>query len=148
MLIKRRQVLAAAVLFPVFASGAAFGSTPEDAAIASLVAEWHAGADADWVEAHADETFLRPMPSGQMWTKADQVKWLRDRPAAPPGVKAVLSDLRLRFFGETAVATGLASLVGSDGATLDRNVFTDVYVRRGRDWRLVSAQRTQVQPAK
>lgn len=53
-----------------------------------------------------------------------------------------LSDLRVRQFGNTAVVTGLNTVIGKQHAWLARLRFTDVFVRRVGAWRAVSAQET------
>jgi hypothetical protein len=58
----------------------------------------------------------------------------------------VLSDLRVRFYGKTAVVTGRSKTkwrAGDDGA-IDQDRFTDVFVKRNGRWYLVAGQTTRI----
>jgi hypothetical protein len=89
------------------------------------------------------DDFVRPMPNGQIWGKAEQIAWLRDRPA-PPGFTGKTERLDVRIYGEAAVATGIAVILDPAGNEVDRTIFTDVYAKRGGTWLMVSAQRGPV----
>jgi ketosteroid isomerase-like protein len=55
-------------------------------------------------------------------------------------------DIRIRNFGDTAIATGLAIVKGQSkqGAIACEFRYTRVYVRRPQGWRLVAFQGTQL----
>jgi ketosteroid isomerase-like protein len=55
-------------------------------------------------------------------------------------------DSRLRLYGETAVVTGRTQMSGRFGGTpfAARSRYTHVYVKTQSQWRLVSAQGTQI----
>lgn len=55
-------------------------------------------------------------------------------------------ESRLRLYGETAVVTGRTQMSGRFGETpfAARSRYTHVYVRAQSQWRLVSAQGTQI----
>ena len=122
------------------------GSAADRASIETLSRLWHEGAPADRLKPVLAEDFVRPMANGQMWGRRQQLDWLRDRPP-PPGFTGHIEQSALRLFGDVAVMSGTATIRDGAGQEVDRNVFTDVYVRRQGAWQLVSAQRTQVQPS-
>ena len=131
---------AAAAAIP---AGASAAGEDDRSAIAGLEAQWYGALTAQVAGELLAEDFARPMANGQIWSKAEQIAWLRDRPPVP-GPTGRVERLDTRFYGEVAVATGIATIVGPEGRELDRNMFTDVYVKRDGRWQMVSAQRTQV----
>jgi ketosteroid isomerase-like protein len=62
------------------------------------------------------------------------------------GLKATSDDVRIRVYGDVAVVTGRVNITGKrDGASIrDQFRYTDVFVRRGSNWRLVADQMTKV----
>lgn len=115
-------------------------------AIVALEALWHTSADTALLDQALDDDFARPMANGDIWDKATQIAWVRQHPP-PPGFDSRIDRLDVRFYADTAIATGVVTVRDPGGREVDRNVFTDVYVRRDGAWRLVNAQRTQVRPA-
>lgn len=62
-------------------------------------------------------------------------------------IKAIqLSDMKAVLYGSAAVVTGSSSQEGTyEGHPLARQiVFTDTFVRNGKDWKAVASQRTVV----
>jgi ketosteroid isomerase-like protein len=55
---------------------------------------------------------------------------------------AVIEGLRVRLFGRVALAHGVFTAAGADGARQQPVRYTDVYLWSGSAWRLVSAQET------
>jgi len=72
----------------------------------------------------------------------------RGKPAVLSGLAANgpqpldLSDISVSLHGETAVARGLNTIRGPDGAVRAHIRFTDVFLYRDGGWRAVSAQET------
>ena len=54
--------------------------------------------------------------------------------------------LNVRVLGDAAIATGIVVTTDTTGTTLDRAVFTDVFVHRDGRWQAVNAQETLVVP--
>jgi len=103
----------------------------------------------EWVAMHAPRhvQFLRTLLAanfvdvsykGRLRTKQDM---LANAATSSLGSQT-LSDLRVRQFGNTAVITGLNTVIGKQHAWLARLRFTDVFVRRAGAWQAVSAQET------
>ena len=138
-----RMLLAPLLAFALVANAPA----TDEAAIRTAEGIWHGSATAESLATLLADDFIRPMPSGQLWGKAEQIAWLRDRPA-PPGFTGKTERLDIRIYGATAVATGVAVVLDPTGQEVDRTIFTDVYVKRGGKWLMVSAQRGPVQKAK
>ena len=142
MVNKRRFLLAPLVLLAI----AAAPPVPDEAVIRAAEAIWHGSATADILDDLLADDFVRPMPSGQIWGKAEQLAWLKDRPA-PAGFSGRTERLDVRLFGKFAIATGTAIILDPTGKEADRTIFTDVYAKRGGKWQMVSAQRGPVAKA-
>ncbi len=145
----RRAVLPAAVLILLVFAGA-------QGTVAAQVTD-PAGARAEllrlesrWLAAHDSATlarilapdFVHPVASGDFLTRAQHIAWVV---AHPPDTTIArrLADMRVRFYGTTAVVTGTV-IRSRDGTEVGRNVFTDVFVNRDGRWRAVSAEETAV----
>ncbi len=97
------------------------------------------------VEQYEADDIISTDPSGRVTTKADDKKdW------ASGDIKlqsADISDLKVRPFGNTAVATGAIAIKGTfKGQDMSGNYrFTDTWVKRNGKWQLVASQGTKVQ---
>jgi ketosteroid isomerase-like protein len=85
------------------------------------------------------EDFLDTTYTGELRTKRDAIS------RATAGNNAIdsqrLSDVRVRFYGNTAIVTGLNTVIAKAfGEAKVR--FTDVFVKNGNHWQAVSAQET------
>ena len=83
------------------------------------------------------------LPAGFI-TKNDQLAYLRKHPNAFPGTKH-FEELRVRIYGDVAIATGIVNTIQDPGAKAKRNSFTDVFVRRNGKWLAVNAQELPLQ---
>ncbi|HVC21733.1 MAG TPA: nuclear transport factor 2 family protein [Vicinamibacterales bacterium] len=86
--------------------------------------------------------FVHIAYTGRVLSKRDALQ----APVAPSGVRQTLSQLRVRTYGHTGIVTGLNTATTPSGAVAVRLRFTDVFVRSGRRWQVVSAQETAEQP--
>ncbi len=133
-------------------------------ACASLIAQSHAAPAADdratilaleqrWMDAsvHRDrktldrilaDDFLDTSYKGQLRTKADHL-------AAPvvSNVTEKLEDVKVRFYGDTAIVTGRNVVTANDHSFAANIRFTDVFVKQSGMWQAVAAQETQESPA-
>jgi hypothetical protein len=81
--------------------------------------------------------FVHVLPAGFI-SREDHLRFLRLHPNAFPGSKH-FEELRVRIYGNVAVATGIVSTLRAPGNTA-RTAFSDVFVRRNGEWLAVNAQ--------
>lgn len=83
------------------------------------------------------DDFLGVSPDGMPYTKR---QFVDDTKAHPLGFTSnELNDVKVRFYGDVAVAQGDETFSRADGGRA-RFVWTDVLVRRENRWRIVAAQ--------
>jgi ketosteroid isomerase-like protein len=91
----------------------------------------------------ADE-FVVTVSDGRMLTKADALGVFESGELEI--LSAVLTDMKVRVYGETAVATYISHLHvrvhGRETSASERD--TDVFVRRSGEWRLVASHGTTI----
>ena len=92
----------------------------------------------DVVRSILADDFVHALPVGFI-TKEDQLAFLRKHPNAFPGSKH-FEELRVRIYGDVAIATGSVSTIHDPGVKAKRTAFTDVFVRREGKWLAVNAQ--------
>lgn len=125
---------------------------------ASSPAEMIRALDGEWLTAYdrSDAEAIRKIftedarmihSDGRVTTKSDELKNVKT--AAPPELKASwkTEEIEVRFYGKTAVSSGLAIQEGKyDGQSFARKYrYTNVYVQRKKQWRLVSAQYSRME---
>lgn len=79
--------------------------------------------------------------AGGVQTKAERIAWAKANAAQLSGL--AYQDLKVRVYGETAVVTGRAT----SSTDQINSRFIQVWVRQGRDWRLVAGQITNIAQA-
>ena len=86
---------------------------------------------------YADD-FIGIGPSGTVRTKPEVIADFTSRSLTFQSI--VTDEVRVRVYGDTAVETGLSTMVGSDkGKVVPRdNRFTRVWVKKGGRWQLVA----------
>jgi ketosteroid isomerase-like protein len=82
------------------------------------------------------DDFLGTDTKGRLYDKA---RITRDTGPAKHIVSNRLNDVKIRFFGDTAIAHGSESWERDDGSK-GRYVWTDVWVHRNGAWQIVAAQ--------
>lgn len=141
-----KAVWAGVCLWAAFGAGAPGGRRPQvadsataQAAVARVEQRWLAHEDdAVVVGQILAPDFVHVLPQG-MITRAQQLAYLRSHP--PEGGERRFEQLRVRVYGETALATGMVVATPRRGAAR-RTLFTDVFVRRQGKWLAVNAQET------
>lgn len=108
----------------------------------------------DWADSHVkrDSSFLQRItaddftfigPDGNMVNKIDYIKGLTGDTVFS-GFK--IDDLKIRTYGDSAVVTGLVTIIvktkGEDDS--GQYSFTDVFVKQKGEWKAVSGQVTPV----
>ncbi len=92
----------------------------------------------DVVQSILADDFVHVLPVGFI-SKDDHLGYLRQLPNAFPGAKH-FEDLRVRIYGEVAIANGIVSTIRDRESKPARTAFTDVFVRRAGKWWAVNAQ--------
>jgi ketosteroid isomerase-like protein len=90
------------------------------------------------------DDYLGISANGTLETKADELS--RRRAGSLHITQLDLSDIKVRIYGDTAVVTSKADLVGKNG---DRDIsgryrYTRVYSNRDGQWRIVSFEASRV----
>jgi ketosteroid isomerase-like protein len=95
--------------------------------------------DVGWFERHLSADFLNGNPDGSLVERAAFLRQI-----APPCPVANLSveDVRIRIFGDTAIAHGRTTYTRSDGKP-GAGRYTDVWARQAGRWLCVSADVTR-----
>lgn len=107
-------------------------------AVIDLEHRWLAAEDdPSALESILADDFIHVLSSG-MVTKAEQLQFMRQHPAARGGERH-FQDLRVRIYGTAAVATGIVVATESDGS-VQKTIFTDVFAYRSGKWQAVNAQ--------
>jgi ketosteroid isomerase-like protein len=85
------------------------------------------------------DDFVHVLPFGFV-RKAEQIEFLRSHPGARSERETRrFGDLRVRVYGDTAIANGIVLATGTDGK-VRKTIFTDVFVYRRGAWQAVNAQ--------
>jgi hypothetical protein len=130
-------VLAVAVSLGCVVVGAA-QPVPAEQQVRAVEERWLANESRPEVVASilADD-FIHVLAAGFI-DKNEHLQYLKQHPGAFPGGKQ-FEELRIRIYGDTAVATGVVRTDLGEG-TAKRTAFTDVFVRRQGRWLAVNAQ--------
>ncbi len=100
-------------------------------------AESVATGDTTAIERILADDFVGIDTKGDLYNKARAISNTRDSPRN--FVSNHLDEVKIRFFGDTAVAQGSESWERRDG-TRGRFIWTDTWVRRNGRWQIVAAQ--------
>jgi hypothetical protein len=88
--------------------------------------------------------FLRPYPPGGTFIgKKAMLLYAHTRAAHAGGPQAKFDQLRVWFYGDTAIARGVLTTKDAHGQVVRKLLFTDVFVRRQGRWQAVSAQENE-----
>lgn len=140
-------LVAAVFVASATAALAAPATTAEQAAVAKLEQRWLAavepGGDRHALESILADDFVDVDWRGQIRHKADLI----DAPPGKRGVVQHVTDLHIRVWGDTAVATGINHAHSTARGWTVAVPFTDVFARIDGHWRAVSSQETVRKPA-
>jgi ketosteroid isomerase-like protein len=102
-------------------------------------AESVASGDSSVVERILAEDFVGVDPDGSQYNKAKMVK---DTASAPKYfLSNHLNEVKVRFYGDAAVAQGNESWVRRSGTPVHgRFVWTDTWIKRNGKWQIVAAE--------
>ena len=100
-------------------------------------AESVANGDATVIQRILADDFVGVDPKGQLYDKAKMVSETADAPKY--FVSNHLDDVKIRFYGNTAIAQGSESWERKGGER-GRFVWTDTWLRRNGQWQIVAAE--------
>ncbi|MGH9614484.1 MAG: endo-1,4-beta-xylanase, partial [Bryobacteraceae bacterium] len=112
-------------------------------AIVTLENEWLHATDAATLDHMLAPDFVHPVDAGVFLTKDEHIRWFVAHPP-PPGRRLHFDKLRIRLYGDTAIANGTVIAADTQGKESNRTIFTDVFVRRDGRWQAVNAQENAV----
>jgi len=142
----RDWLLASALVsLPAFAAPVASDQTRAAVrAIETLEHDWldHLSDRATLERVLADD-FVHVVPEAGFLTREQHIAWIVAHPRAADR-RASFEALRVRVYGETAIATGTVLNTNTAGGDARRSVFTDVFVLRNGSWQAVNAQENAV----
>ena len=139
---KTRFCLALTLLTLCFAAPRAFAVGNDEAILKAMEQTWITAivnTDRATMDKLLDESFVETSSNGQRRSKSD----LLLAPPPPAGSSQVLMDMDVHLNGDTAVVTGTNCFKRNPGAERVNYSFTDVFVRKGDEWRVVSSQMTR-----
>jgi ketosteroid isomerase-like protein len=96
-------------------------------------------ANVNWYQQHLAEDFVCIDSEGTVF---DKPAFLQRTSRGPYVADYQLQDVTVRIYGETALVQATGVFTQKDGAP-GMCRYTDVYVRSGDDWKVVSAQITR-----
>jgi ketosteroid isomerase-like protein len=100
-------------------------------------AESVASGDTKAIERILADDFIGTDPKGSLYDKATMIADTKNAPKY--FVSNHLDEVKIRFFGNTAVAQGSESWVRRNGER-GRFVWTDTWIRRNGRWQIVAAE--------
>ena len=95
--------------------------------------------DVEWYRQHLDEDFQVIESDG---AELDKAAFLIQTAKGPDVAGNELKKVNVRFYGDVALVQATGVFTRKDGST-GTSRYTDIYVRAGKDWKVVSAQITR-----
>jgi ketosteroid isomerase-like protein len=113
--------------------------------IENRLSEAFRAGDADTVARIEDEGYTLTNSRALVSHRADDIAEVKKRD--PRYDEFRTHDMKVRLYGDTAIVIGIVSLKGtSGGKPFDADMrFTDTFVRRDGEWRIVAAQVTKIE---
>jgi len=101
--------------------------------------------DLDYIKKTEDETYTLTNSRALVTRRADDIEEVTKRD--PRYDEFRTHDMQARIYGDAGVVIGIVSLKGtSGGKPFDVDMrFTDTFVKRGGEWRIVAAQVTKIE---
>ena len=133
-------ILAALLSVPGFGQAAASDLQTE---LQNLHAKWmkaYDNGDGMTMDQIEMDNLVLVMPTGEVWAKTKPRG--TDEPKLDPTTQRTLSDVSVRQFGDTAILTGTLTVKSKEENS--KAGTTVVFVRSGGQWKIASAQWTEV----
>ncbi len=86
------------------------------------------------------DDFVHVLPSGFI-SKQQHIAFVRTHPR-PKLLRHEFEQLRVRVYGNVAIANGIVAATPGEGGPALRTIFTDVFAFRNGRWQAVNAQET------
>ena len=138
---------AAIALFLIVGSAGILGAQSAEQSVRALEEQWLANESNPAVlESILADDFVHVLPVGFI-SKQEQLGFVRNHPQ-PAGEIRQFEELKVRVYGDTAIATGIVEAREDQNAQPRRTMFTDVFVRRQGKWQAVNAQELPVAPGR
>ncbi|RYG88398.1 MAG: nuclear transport factor 2 family protein [Alphaproteobacteria bacterium] len=100
--------------------------------------------DVDLVDRLLADDFVGTAKDGALYDKATMLEWVR---AGPNVTSSETTVTQVRFFGDIAIATGSDAMVGPPPELRRiKSIWTDIWIRRNGQWRVVAAHDTAGTP--
>ena len=136
-------LVAGVLIYVVYAARAQESSTAEaERYIKESERQWAesvATGDTIVIERILADDFIGVDPDGSFYDKAKMVADTREAPKY--FISNHLNEVKVRFYGDAAVAQGSESWVRRTGSPLrGRSVWTDTWIRRNGRWQIVAAE--------
>lgn len=97
----------------------------------------------DWtaLEGLLSEDYTHTHTTGRVEDKPTYIKGMKERPR-----ETSRGDLGVRVYGDSAVMMGTQTnkTQGAEGTSLMRSLVIQMWVKQGRDWKLVATQNTRL----
>lgn len=91
------------------------------------------------------DDFQRPSPqSGGFLSKPQLLSWYKAHLSKTSPVKRRIQELTITIYAQTAIARGSVVITNPAEKKQTTDLFTDVFVLRGGEWKAVSAQENAV----
>ena len=87
--------------------------------------------------------FLHPVVTGDVLTKGQHIEY-SSKHLPPTDRTSHFEGLQIRVYGDVGIVNGLVVTTNKKGDTVDKSVFTDVFVYRDGRWQAVNAQENAV----
>jgi hypothetical protein len=87
--------------------------------------------------------FLHPVVTGDVLNKAQHIEF-SSKHLPPADLTNHFEGLQVRIYGDVGIVNGLVVTTNREGNTVNKTVFTDVFVYRDGRWQAVNAQENAV----
>ena len=135
------QKAAAIVIIFVLLGGAVVlaGANSAEESVRNLEQRWLQNeGNAAVLDTILADDFIHVLPFGFV-SKQEQLEFVRKHPQSG-GERRRFEELRVRVYGNTAIANGIVDATEAGTAPAKRTMFTDVFVLRQGKWQAVNAQ--------
>lgn len=138
-MLKPAMILIPIVLLSAIDYAAPASTSSEEHTVRALEQNWLQNEDNPAVlESILADDFIHVLPAGFI-TKQQHLDFISKHPH-PGSEKRSFEELRIRIYGDTAIANGIVTASEAGNTQSQRSILTDVFVRRNGKWQAVNAQ--------